>query len=117
RAADRLFECRNPAQARTKRASVEECAEALGAKPAVKLRSGVTVAAGVAYKDVKGVAARHGGSLFAFTTWSIPSVPDSCSNPAAISSCSSRSSTSLPKSLSKALVHKSAACGMGRSLE
>ena len=62
-AADRLFERRNPPEARAKRAAVEEGAEALRAQPAVQLRRGGVVAAGVADKDVVGVAARHGGSV------------------------------------------------------
>ena len=51
-AADRVFERRNPAQARTKRAAVEKGAEALLVEPAVQLRCGGAVAAGVAEKNI-----------------------------------------------------------------
>src|SRR5208337_2878305 len=87
RAADRLFERRDPAQAGAERAAVEEGAQALLTEPAVQLHGDVAVAVGIADEDVIGSAARHGASLFACAGRSIPPAPDSYSKPVAISSC------------------------------
>jgi len=70
--ADRVFERRDPSQARPKRAAVEEGAEALGAEPAVQLRGSAAVAMGVAQKDIVGVAAPHRASLFFAARQSMP---------------------------------------------
>jgi hypothetical protein len=72
RAADRVLERRDPAQAWTKLAAVEEGAEALGAEPAVQFRSGGAVAMGVTQKNIVGVAAPQGASLVFAARQSIP---------------------------------------------
>lgn len=64
--ADRLLVRRNPPEAGAKRVAVEEGAEALGTKPSIQLSRGNFVAAGVAEKDVVGVAAPHGGMVIRF---------------------------------------------------
>jgi len=66
RAADCLFQRRKPPKARAKRSAVEEGSEALGAKPAIQLSRGNFIAAGVAEKDVVGVAAAHGDMVIRF---------------------------------------------------
>lgn len=71
-AADRVFERRDPSEARTKLAAVKKGAKALGGQPAVQLRSGGPVAVGVAQEDIAAVAAPHDASLFHTARQSIP---------------------------------------------
>ncbi|VFU10525.1 protein of unknown function [Methylocella tundrae] len=60
---NRVFERRDPAKTRAKLTAVKEGTEALGAQPAVQLRRGGSVAAGIAQENIVAALTRHPAAL------------------------------------------------------